>query len=161
MTVSYLARSADDYGTLLCFASNSVGHQDTPCASHIIPSGEEQPRISSPAYFWARISVGCAPFYFSEPLDLMFNRSFPGPPDPVHECSTGEPDPFFLSILCHPGYDGGLTQTFTAELYTSTEYTTLQSTVTNKSPTFTVYNLPPGTRYRIYNGTLRTAYNMK
>lgn len=108
MTVSYLARSVDDYGTLLCFASNSIGHQDTPCASHIIPSG---------------------------------------PPDPVRECTTGEPDPFIISILCHPSYDGGLTQTFTAEFYTSTEYTTLQSTVTNNAPTFTVYNLPPGTRY--------------
>jgi len=45
MTVSYLARSADDYGTLLCFASNSIGHQDTPCASHIIPSGEKSVTI--------------------------------------------------------------------------------------------------------------------
>jgi len=110
MTVSYRARSVEDYGTLLCFASNSVGHQDTPCASHIIPSG---------------------------------------PPDPVQDCSTGEPDPFIVSILCNPGYDGGLTQTFTAEFYTSTDYTTLQSTVTNNHPTFTVYNLPPGTRYYV------------
>jgi len=108
MTVTYLARTPDDYGTLLCYASNTIGYQDTPCVSHIIPSG---------------------------------------PPDPVHDCVPGEPDPFLITILCQPAYDGGLTQTFTAEFYTSTDYTTIQSTVTNTSPSFTLYNLPPGTRY--------------
>ena len=72
-----------------------------------------------------------------------------GPPDPVTDCTMGEPDPFLITVMCQPAYDGGLTQTFTAEFYTSTDYTTLQSTVTNTSPSFTLYNLPPGTRYSL------------
>ena len=70
-----------------------------------------------------------------------------GPPDPIHDCTQGEPDPFMVTIHCTPGYDGGLPQSFIAEFYTSTEYTFLQSTVENTVPSFTVYNLPPGTRY--------------
>jgi len=109
-TVTYLTRSTDDYGTLLCYASNSIGHQSSPCIAHIIPSG---------------------------------------PPDPVTDCKSGEPDPFLVTISCLPGYDGGLTQSYTAELYTDTEFSQLQSTVTNTAPTFAVYNLPPGTRFYV------------
>ena len=39
-TVRFLTRSTEDYGTLLCFASNSIGYQTSPCVTHIIPSGE-------------------------------------------------------------------------------------------------------------------------
>ena len=46
MTVTYLARTPDDYGTLLCYASNTIGYQDTPCVSHIIPSGMNQVLLS-------------------------------------------------------------------------------------------------------------------
>jgi len=107
-TVKYLTRSIDDYGTLLCYASNSIGHQSKPCVAHIIPSG---------------------------------------PPDPVEECVAGEPDPFQISVVCRSGYDGGLTSSYTAELYTDPGHTVLQSTVTNTKPEFSVYNLPPGTRW--------------
>jgi len=109
-TVTYLTRSTDDYGTLLCYASNSIGHQLDPCVSHIIPSG---------------------------------------PPDPVTECQTGEPDPFIVMITCTAGYDGGLMPSYTAELYTSPDHSMLQSTVTNTVPEFSVYNLPPGTRFYV------------
>ena len=146
MTVSYRARSADDYGTLLCFASNSIGHQDTPCASHIIPSGINFSAFFIHFHHFHKTSLGCAPSSFSYPLYLMIIPSFPGPPDPVEDCMTGEPDPFVITILCQPAYDGGLTQTFTAEFYTNPDHTTLQSTVTNNSPRFSLYNLPPGTR---------------
>ena len=72
----------------------------------------------------------------------------PGPPDPVSSCRTGEPDPFLVVVWCQAGYDGGLVATFTLELYTDQEQSasSLQSTVTNSQPTFSVYNLPPGTR---------------
>ena len=69
-----------------------------------------------------------------------------GPPDPVTDCSSGEPDPFIVMLSCRPGYDGGLTSSYTAQLYTDPEHTVLQSTVTNTRPVFSVYNLPPGTR---------------
>ena len=62
------------------------------------------------------------------------------------DCRTGEPDPFIVSLVCVPGYDGGLGPSFTAELYTDPEHSSLASTVTNSRPEFSVYNLPPGTR---------------
>ena len=74
----------------------------------------------------------------------------PGPPEPVRDCRTGEPDPFIVHVVCLPGYDGGLEASFTLELYTeeTQDQQSLQSTVTNSLPTFSVYNLPPGTRFR-------------
>jgi len=72
-----------------------------------------------------------------------------GPPDPPVNCTVGEPDPFKVSIHCVSGYNGGLDQKFTAELYTSGEYSSLQTTMTNSVPAFTVYNLQPGTRYYV------------
>ena len=82
-------------------------------------------------------------------LTLTKISIFPlGPPDPVRECRTGEPDPFVVTVLCVPGYDGGLVASYTLELYTlhSQDTRALQSTVTNSVPTFSVYNLPPGNR---------------
>ena len=66
----------------------------------------------------------------------------------MRSCRTGEPDPFLVVVRCQAGYDGGLVATFTLELYTDQQQSaaSLQSTVTNSQPTFSVYNLPPGTR---------------
>jgi hypothetical protein len=37
--VSYTPMTELDYGTLLCWASNRIGHQRVPCAFHIIAAG--------------------------------------------------------------------------------------------------------------------------
>ncbi|XP_076226361.1 neural cell adhesion molecule 2 isoform X2 [Nomia melanderi] len=37
--VSYTPMTELDYGTLLCWASNRIGHQQVPCVYHIIPAG--------------------------------------------------------------------------------------------------------------------------
>ncbi|XP_015589741.1 protein turtle homolog B isoform X2 [Cephus cinctus] len=37
--VSYTPMTELDYGTLLCWATNSIGHQRVPCVYHIIPAG--------------------------------------------------------------------------------------------------------------------------
>ncbi|XP_051159478.1 hemicentin-2-like isoform X2 [Leptopilina boulardi] len=37
--VSYTPMNELDYGTLLCWASNEIGHQQVPCVYHIIPAG--------------------------------------------------------------------------------------------------------------------------
>ena len=86
-------------------------------------------------------------FWLVSPLPRTENISL-GPPDPVSSCRTGEPDPFLVVVRCQAGYDGGLVATFTLELYTDQlqSQASLQSTVTNSQPTFSVYNLPPGTR---------------
>lgn len=46
--VSYLPKTDDDYGTLLCWGTNSVGIQRDPCAFAIVPAGERE---------WTRLSV--------------------------------------------------------------------------------------------------------
>lgn len=38
--VSYTPRTEMDYGTLLCWARNSIGDQKVPCVFHIIAAGE-------------------------------------------------------------------------------------------------------------------------
>lgn len=38
--VSYTPMTELDYGTLLCWASNRIGHQQVPCVYHIIPAGK-------------------------------------------------------------------------------------------------------------------------
>ena len=40
--VSYTPMSELDYGTLLCWASNQIGHQQVPCVYHIIPAGNSE-----------------------------------------------------------------------------------------------------------------------
>lgn len=37
--VSYTPRTEMDYGTLLCWAKNSIGDQKVPCVFHIIAAG--------------------------------------------------------------------------------------------------------------------------
>lgn len=38
--VSYTPMTELDYGTLLCYASNKIGHQRIPCVFHIIAAGK-------------------------------------------------------------------------------------------------------------------------
>lgn len=40
-TVSHTPHTEMDYGTLMCSASNKVGHQRLPCVFHIIAAGTE------------------------------------------------------------------------------------------------------------------------
>ena len=54
-TVTYFTRSTEDYGSLLCYASNSIGHRGDPCVSHIIPSGQDSPKCHT-SYPQVRIS---------------------------------------------------------------------------------------------------------
>ena len=38
--LDYVPRTEMDYGSVLCWASNSVGRQSQPCVFHIVPAGE-------------------------------------------------------------------------------------------------------------------------
>lgn len=44
IVVKYIPASDRDYGTLLCWASNDIGSQSTPCIFHVVPAGK--PRSS-------------------------------------------------------------------------------------------------------------------
>ena len=39
-TVTYTPMTELDYGTLLCWGSNSVGQQQKPCVFHVFPAGK-------------------------------------------------------------------------------------------------------------------------
>ncbi|XP_053631281.2 protein turtle homolog B [Cherax quadricarinatus] len=42
-TVSYTPNNELDYGTLLCWGTNAVGHQRRPCVFHVFPAGKPDP----------------------------------------------------------------------------------------------------------------------
>lgn len=42
-TITYTPMTTLDYGTLLCWAVNSIGTQKWPCAFHIVPAGKPDP----------------------------------------------------------------------------------------------------------------------
>ena len=37
--VEYVPRTEMDYGSLLCWATNSIGRQREPCIFHLVPAG--------------------------------------------------------------------------------------------------------------------------
>ena len=39
-TVTYTPLTELDYGTLLCYGTNEVGQQHTPCVFHVFPAGQ-------------------------------------------------------------------------------------------------------------------------
>ncbi|XP_048509364.1 hemicentin-2 isoform X2 [Athalia rosae] len=44
-TLEYVVAGESDFGTLACWASNSVGRQKTPCVFHVIPAKKPQPPL--------------------------------------------------------------------------------------------------------------------
>lgn len=38
--LNYTASMEQDYGTLLCWATNKIGTQKDPCVIHLIPAGQ-------------------------------------------------------------------------------------------------------------------------
>nr|XP_040583876.1 nephrin-like [Lepeophtheirus salmonis] len=41
--IEYVPRTEMDYGSLLCWAINSIGRQETPCIYHLVPAGVPDP----------------------------------------------------------------------------------------------------------------------
>lgn len=76
--LDYVPRTEMDYGSVLCWASNSVGRQAQPCVFHIVPAGK---------------------------------------PDPVANCSVSNQTHSSFLVSCQPGFDGGLTQVFTLNVF--------------------------------------------
>ena len=40
---NFQATSGSEYGEVLCWASNNLGEQKTPCVFHVMPLGTPQP----------------------------------------------------------------------------------------------------------------------
>lgn len=64
--VSYTPMTELDYGTLLCWATNRIGHQQVPCVYHIIPAGEVSLRDNSIMEIrLCRLWTSISPYLFS------------------------------------------------------------------------------------------------
>ncbi|XP_076335875.1 protein turtle-like [Tachypleus tridentatus] len=72
-----------------------------------------------------------------------------GPPNPLQNCSVLNQTQDQISIECLEGYDGGMTQKFSLEVYT-VEHNSLQANLTSKSPRFKLSNLSVGTLFRLH-----------
>ncbi|KAK7012937.1 hypothetical protein SK128_008518 [Halocaridina rubra] len=111
--VSFQPQDPNDYGTLQCWAQNSVGRMTTPCLFHIVPAGRpESPvgcRVSNKTY--DTLTVTCTPG-FNGGLEQSFLAKAGRPFSRVFEAVTGrsqlnvtsEKPRFFLEGLI-PGLD--------------------------------------------------------
>ncbi|KAF2364043.1 Immunoglobulin [Trinorchestia longiramus] len=114
---AYSPTSDRDYGTLLCYASNTVGKQEVPCSFTVISAG---------------------------------------PPEEVTQCSVQNITSHSCSVVCSPGFNGGLPQRFLLQIWDSK----LKEQVVNVSeswPEFAIRGLSAGHNY---TATV-TAYNSR
>ena len=83
--------------------------------------------------------------FFSPKKLIIFSFSFQGRPEPVSNCSQTNHSADAIHISCTPGYDGGLSQIFTLELYAINQEEKLEMSpsrnVTSLSPKFVVRHL--------------------
>ncbi|XP_037090114.1 hemicentin-1-like, partial [Pollicipes pollicipes] len=68
-----------------------------------------------------------------------------GPPEPVHQCQVANQTDVSFEVHCASGFDGGLQQHFTLELYS--QQRRLQLNTSRAGPHFTVTGLRPGLQY--------------
>ncbi|XP_067133356.1 B-cell receptor CD22-like isoform X1 [Centruroides vittatus] len=106
---TYVPNSDDDYGSLICWGTNSVGRQREPCIFTIIQAG---------------------------------------PPEALYNCSMVNHTEDSLQVECSEGYNGGLTQIFTMEVYDTTDHR-LQGNISSVQPTFYIQDLPSGAVLRL------------
>ncbi|XP_066982713.1 uncharacterized protein [Macrobrachium rosenbergii] len=108
--ISYTPRDEMDYGTLQCWANNTIGMQSEPCMYKIIPAGK---------------------------------------PDPPHNCGVSAVTISSLQVLCLPGDDGGLNQTFLLQVFQIGSEQIPIGEVKSETPNFNLANLRPATPYKI------------
>ncbi|CAL1291261.1 unnamed protein product [Larinioides sclopetarius] len=70
-----------------------------------------------------------------------------GPPETMRNCLVTNHTTDSLLIQCEPGYDGGLSQTFHLEIYSSTNEHLRGNMTSEDSPTFLVQDLLTGTSF--------------
>ncbi|XP_076065322.1 nephrin-like [Oratosquilla oratoria] len=107
--LKYVAYSSRDYGTMFCWAANTVGSQDDPCAFTLQPAGA---------------------------------------PEGVRDCILTNQSSGSLHVTCTPGADGGLTQTFRAEVFANGNPEPVR-VLESVLPVFTLEGLEPGGDYLV------------
>ncbi|VVC29732.1 Fibronectin type III,Immunoglobulin subtype,Immunoglobulin-like domain,Immunoglobulin-like [Cinara cedri] len=99
-----------DFGTLLCWATNSLATQSQPCVYHIVPAGR---------------------------------------PDPPRNCLPVNVTSTRFTVVCDPGYGGGLPQHFECTVATSDRPDVTEATYDGRTGRtyIQVTGLRPSTRY--------------
>ncbi|KAF2364798.1 Immunoglobulin-like domain [Trinorchestia longiramus] len=120
---SFLGTSDKDYGSLLCWANNSVGVQQKACVFTIIPAGTKK---GPPTHQTAQAG---------------------GPPSPPEGCEILNNTAENIEVACLQGFDGGVGQQFLAEIYD--ESGSLHLNRTSEEPQFSIETLEPGKTYVI------------
>ncbi|XP_054717950.1 neural cell adhesion molecule 2-like [Uloborus diversus] len=103
-------------------------------ASYIPHSDDEYGTLSC----WATNEVG----WQKEPC--MFSIVPAGPPEPLQNCTVVNHTENSIQVECVEGYNGGLPQVFTIEVY-DVEMGKLRSNVTLAQPAFVIQGLPSST----------------
>ncbi|XP_063880551.1 nephrin-like [Scylla paramamosain] len=85
--LDYTPRSSRDYGSLACWATNTVGTQADPCQFTVLEAGQH------------------------------LTLSHVGPPERVESCDLVNLTGGTLEVKCSPGHDGGLPQWFIGRVY--------------------------------------------
>ncbi|XP_022921260.2 neural cell adhesion molecule 2, partial [Onthophagus taurus] len=92
---------------------------------------------------WASNSVG------HQINPCVFQVVAAGKPFPVRNCSLSNQTSSSVEVLCLPGFDGGLTQHFLLELYSTNSAVPRYNMTSTKEPYFFLDNLEPDVTFRI------------
>jgi hypothetical protein len=75
---------------------------------------------------------------------------FAGRPDQVHNCSVQNSSTHSFFISCTEGFNGGLPQTFLAEVRDASTQELATNATSHSAPRFFLGGLRPGTSYRAF-----------
>jgi len=101
--LNYTPSTDLDYGTISCWAKNSIGTQKSPCVFQIVAAGKHPTAPSSSSSALSQL-IG---------VDVTLSA---GRPFPLQNCSVTNQSVDSLQVDCLEGFDGGLPQGFMLEL---------------------------------------------
>jgi len=107
--LNYTPSTDLDYGTISCWAKNSIGTQKSPCVFQIVAAGKH------PTLAQRVPSTSSSSSALSQLIGVDVTLSA-GRPFPLQNCSVTNQSVDSLQVDCLEGFDGGLPQGFMLEL---------------------------------------------
>ncbi|CAL4183029.1 unnamed protein product, partial [Meganyctiphanes norvegica] len=92
--ITYTPMTSQDYGTLLCWASNDIGTQRDPCIFHIVPAGKPDPVTNCTVVRRTRLSarvVCLAGSSHGQPQEFLLQAHVPGTQHIINVTSSDQP----------------------------------------------------------------------
>lgn len=130
--LKFTARSAQDYGTLYCFAQNRIGQQKQPCVFHITKSGKS---VSARALSLFRC--------------ILTGKTLTEVPDSPQNCSLTNVTIASLAVQCSLNSVNRHSEQYHLEIYN--EANNLVKNVSSaEGPTFQLTDLPPGFSFSLF-----------